>query len=83
MKYLIWLLVILLALWVWRRARTPGPSRPPDTTAARSSAEQIPETMCRCTHCGVHLPLEEAVRGQRGLYCSTAHRSAAADRNPV
>jgi len=83
MKYLIWLLVILLALWVWRRARASGPSSPPGQAAARPPAEPVPETMCRCAHCGVHLPLEEAVRGQRGLYCSTAHRSAAADRNPV
>ena len=79
MKYLIWLLVILLGLWVWRRARQTPRSRPPSTAPEKSA----PDAMCRCAHCGLHLPLDEAVRGERGLYCSTAHRNAAADRNPV
>lgn len=79
MKYLIWLLVIVLGLWVWRRARQPTKARPP----AAAPADKTPDTMCRCAHCGLHLPLDEAVRGERGLYCSTAHRSLAADRNPV
>jgi uncharacterized protein len=78
MKYLIWLLVILLGLWVWRRAGQARRPRPPATPPA----EKAPDAMCSCAHCGVHLPLNEAVRGERGLYCSTGHRSAAADRNP-
>ena len=79
MKYLIWLLVILLGLWVWRRARQAPKARPPATPPA----DKAPDTMCRCAHCGLHLPLDEAVRGERGLYCNTAHRHAAADRNPA
>lgn len=79
MKYLIWLLVILLGLWIWRRARQKPKARPP----AAAPADKMPDAMCRCAHCGLHLPLDEAVRGERGLYCSSAHRSAAADRNPV
>jgi uncharacterized protein len=36
-----------------------------------------------CAHCGIHLPRAEAVSGQKGLYCSTEHRSAAQDSNPA
>jgi uncharacterized protein len=76
MKYLLLLLVVLLLAWAWRqsrRAKVPPPQSP------QASA---PETMGTCLHCGVHLPASEAVRGEKGLYCSTAHRIAAADRNP-
>jgi uncharacterized protein len=38
--------------------------------------------MVSCSHCGIHLPRDEAVAGTLGLYCSTTHRSAANDRNP-
>jgi len=38
--------------------------------------------MVSCAHCGIHLPRDEAVAGTRGLYCSSAHRSAEGDRNP-
>ncbi|MFM7026878.1 MAG: PP0621 family protein [Limnohabitans sp.] len=75
MKYLFWLLVILLVWWAYRRTRA---------TAARQEPPQAPATqdMVVCTHCGIHLPRDEAVAGTRGQYCSTAHRSAAGDRNP-
>ncbi|MEN9888136.1 MAG: hypothetical protein RL559_173 [Pseudomonadota bacterium] len=76
MKYLFWLLVVLLVGWAWRRSRAKAspPSAPP--TPAH------PQDMVVCLHCGVHLPQAEAVAGTLGLYCSSAHRSAAGDRNP-
>jgi uncharacterized protein len=39
--------------------------------------------MAVCLHCGIHLPQDEAVTGEKGQYCSTEHRAAAQDRNPV
>jgi uncharacterized protein len=78
MKYLIWLLVILLVIWAVKRNRkadpTPAPKTPPPTTPAH---------MVTCAHCAIHLPQEEAISGEKGLYCSTEHRTAAQDRNPV
>jgi len=74
MKYLFWLLVIALVWWAWRRSRSAPP--------AQSQAEVAPQDMVVCTHCGIHLPHDEAVTGTRGQYCSTAHRSAAGDRTP-
>ena len=80
MKYLIWLLVIVLAIWAFKRSRrvnTVTPEEKPPTTPA------APANMAVCLHCGIHLPQDEAVIGEKGLYCSTEHRSAAQDRNPV
>jgi uncharacterized protein len=39
--------------------------------------------MAVCLHCGIHLPQDEAVTGEKGQYCGTEHRAAAQDRNPV
>jgi uncharacterized protein len=76
MKYLFWLLVIALAWWVFTRPRKSTPK------ASEQSATPA-QDMARCAHCGVHLPSDEAVRGENGQYCSTEHRSAAQDRNPA
>jgi uncharacterized protein len=75
MKYLFWLLVILLVWWAWRRA---------SATRSRQEPSATPQTqdMVTCAHCGVHLPHNEAIAGARGQYCSAAHRSAADDQNP-
>ena len=75
MKYLFWALVLLFVWWAWRRSRAAGsPPTPPATPPTQD--------MVTCTHCGIHLPHNEAVAGARGQYCSTAHRNAAGDRNP-
>lgn len=78
MKYLIWLVIIVLAIWAYKRSRRPA--QPP---ADKTPAPATPSNMVGCAHCGLHLPQEEAVTGEKGLYCSTEHRSAAQDRNPV
>ena len=77
MKFLFWALVLVLVYWAWRRSQTraDAPSKP--------SAPKRPTEMVRCAQCGTHVPHEEAVQGERGLYCSTGHRQAAGDRNPA
>ena len=77
MKYLIWLLVILLAIWAFKRSRRVNA----DATQTKPLAP--PTNMAVCLHCGIHLPQDEAVTGGKGLYCSTEHRAAEQDRNPV
>jgi len=76
MKYLFWAIVVAFFWWAWRRSRS---SAAPQNQNPASPATQ---DMVTCTHCGVHLPHNEAVTGTLGPYCSTAHRSAAGDRNP-
>ena len=75
MKYLIWLLVILVAIWAFKRSRRPAkPAEDPKTPSA------TPSNMVACAHCGLHLPQEEAVTGTKGLYCSCLlYTSDAAD----
>lgn len=78
MKYLILLLVIVLAIWAFKRSRrdnTPTPQKPTPPAS--------PSNMVSCAQCGIHLPLDEAVTGTKGLYCTTEHRAAAQDRNPA
>jgi uncharacterized protein len=78
MKYLIWLLIILVAIWVFKRSR-----RSSNPAADKATPPTMPSNMVSCAHCGLHLPQDEAVTGERGLYCSTEHRTAAQDRNPA
>lgn len=44
----------------------------PEQPQAKTHAED----MVRCAHCGVHLPLSEAIMAQGKYYCSEAHRLA-------
>jgi uncharacterized protein len=66
MKYLLLLLAVLAGVWWIRKQRRPD----------RPSQSQPPgaQTMVACTHCGVHVPEADLVTGQRGAYCSEAHR---------
>lgn len=66
MKYLLLLLIVLAGIWWLRQQRQPDQSS--------SKTQSGPQTMVACTHCGVHVPEAEVVQGQRGAYCSEAHR---------
>lgn len=78
MKYLIWLLVILLVIWAVKRNR-----RVDNAGSKKSTPLESPSNMVTCAHCGIHLPQDEAIMGEKGLYCSAEHRSNAQDRNPA
>jgi uncharacterized protein len=81
MKYLLILLLVLLVIWAVKRGRAPKPPQKPDKPA--SAKPSAPSEMVTCAHCGIHVPQDEAVSGQKGLYCSTDHRAGAQDRNPT
>ena len=65
MKYLVLLLIVVAGIWWLRQQRRPdqAPSQP-----------SSPQVMVPCTHCGTHVPENDAVRGSRGTYCSATHR---------
>lgn len=69
MKYLVLLVVLVLAYGWWRSQRqaaatsTP-PRRPPPT----------PQDMVACAHCGVHLPRTEALTSGPRSYCCAEHQ---------
>lgn len=75
MKFLLFLAIALLVIWLWRSGRRSD-SRS-EQAAAPPPAPPGPQEMVRCAHCGVHLPHSDAVVGRIGLYCGTEHRQLA------
>lgn len=84
LKWLLVLVVILIVLmWIkgaqGTRARN---SEADDATRPKGASRRkprvaAPSPMVSCAHCGLNLPLEEAVPGDAGSgvhFCSQAHR---------
>lgn len=71
MKYLLLIVVLALVFWMLgrKRARPPqyGQNEPPKPPVLN---------MVTCAQCGLHLPLDEALPGQGGVFCSAAHRAS-------
>ncbi len=91
MKYLIWAVVLYFA-WRWyltsksNAAQTPADSSADSSAGdagtstraapASEAAGSAPEKMVGCAHCGIHLPLSEALAGaDQRHYCCEQHRS--------
>ncbi|MFT7723232.1 MAG: PP0621 family protein [Roseateles sp.] len=72
MKYLL-LLALLAGLFFVLGARRGRP-RPPEADPPRPPAP--PRAMLRCAECGMHLPADEALPGQGGVFCGAAHRAS-------
>ena len=77
MKYLIVLALVVGVFWLWRHKRQTerDAARPP--SRAPSSATHGATEMVACDVCHVHLPKSEALIGNKGIYCSDAHRRQA------
>lgn len=71
MKFLLIILVVLVVAWRWRAWRETRLHKSADKQTA-AAAKSI--GMVSCSHCGVHIPADEAVQGALGSYCSAAHR---------
>jgi uncharacterized protein len=67
MKYLLLLVVLLVAFWIWRNNRRVEPPR--DAGVRREPGVPLP--MIACSHCGTHLP---EVQGAEGRYCCREHQ---------
>jgi len=68
MRVVLVLLVVGVILWLLAaRSRTGSPQR---------KGKAQPEAFARCAHCGVHLPINDAVVDRGNAYCSEAHRLA-------
>lgn len=72
MKVLLLLIAVGVLFWLLRgslrRVRPPQADKPAPPTE--------PKAMLRCAHCGLHLPRDEALPGQGGVFCGEPHRSA-------
>ena len=83
MKFLLLIVVIGIALWLFKaRGRTPGAppagkTPKPTRSAAPDKPEPEPTVMLACAHCGVHLPQADTVLDAAGRpFCTEAHRLA-------
>lgn len=72
MKYLLLFGVLWFAWLLWRKGHADRPTTPVE--APPRPAEQ----MVACAHCGVHLPLSEALSDGGRHFCCEEHRRAAA-----
>ncbi len=82
MKFLLWALVLYL-VWRWyqstqnkikRDAESDNAFQSPQSNEQTAAAELV-EKMVSCSHCGIHVPLSEAVQSNSGsVFCSIEHQ---------
>ena len=70
MKLLLLLAAVFVLLWLLRSAARRGRMPP------RAAPPPEPQAMLQCSHCGLHLPRNEALPGRGGVFCGEAHRQA-------
>jgi uncharacterized protein len=77
MKYVVLLIVLVVAYSLWRNARIER-KRERDAAPPAGGPAGGPQEMVRCAVCAVHLPRGDALAGPDGLhYCSQEHRRIA------
>ena len=84
MKFLLWALVLYL-VWRWYQSsqnkikrdansESDNAFQSPQSNVKTAATEQV-EKMVSCSHCGIHVPLSEAVHVNSGsFFCSTEHQ---------
>ena len=78
MKYLLVLLLVFVVFWLWSNNRRIEKKQADDAHRPRQPgpANALTEIVA-CDVCQVHLPRSEALIGNKGVYCSDAHRRQA------
>jgi uncharacterized protein len=78
MKYLLIFFIVMVLVFHWRTSRSDAklkakvkPEARPGTPA--DGDRTAPQSMIPCAQCGLHIPAADAVQGNTGAYCSTAH----------
>lgn len=80
MKYLLVLIVIIIAVGIWRSQRRAEARERRHAAAPRNPTNAplaAPQDMVECAHCGLHLPRSEAIEAAGRSYCSAEHRTLA------
>ncbi len=72
MRYLLLLLLVGYVLWRWREAQARRRAAPPPKQAEQTQTIE----MVVCAHCGVHLPVSQALTVRSIYFCSAAHQKA-------
>ena len=79
MKFVLFVLALLLLLWLIKGSIT---RRMPPPPPRGGPAGGEPQPMVACAQCGVHLPRHEALPGRGGVFCGEAHRAEYEKRHP-
>jgi uncharacterized protein len=74
MKYLVLLVVLVVAFGIWRSRRRSDTAPPGDSRRPLA----LPQDMVACAHCGVHVPQADAVMLAGQAFCSAEHRDRGA-----
>jgi uncharacterized protein len=87
-KFLLWALVLYL-VWRWYQStqnkikrdaasesdKAFQSSQTNGQTSEQSAAAELVEKMVSCSHCGIHVPLSEAVQSNSGsFFCGIEHQ---------
>ncbi len=80
MKYALVLGLVLVVVWLWRSSRQSAADDKKQARAhSKKASPQETTEIVACQVCQVHLPLNEALNGSQGFYCSAKHRQQAGD----
>jgi uncharacterized protein len=71
LKYLLFCLLVGYVFWRWREAQARRRAAPPKQAEQTQTIEMVV-----CAHCGVHLPVSQALTVRSIYFCSVAHQKA-------
>lgn len=76
MKYLLVLIVLIVAYNIWRKQRVSSDSSSAAPKHGRNPGRtpMITQDMVPCAHCGLMLPKNEAIIQGSKTFCSEEHR---------
>ena len=74
MKYLLVLIVLIIAYNIWRKQRIDSGSTKPPHSNPNNAPPRIPQEMVPCAHCGLMMPKTEALEHGGKHYCSADHQ---------
>jgi uncharacterized protein len=78
MKYLLVLVFVFVIFWLWSNNRRIEKKQADDARRPQQPGQSTALTeIVACDVCQVHLPRSEALIGNKGVYCSDAHRRQA------
>ena len=72
MKIVIVLIAVWLLIWLLGSAKR----RRAAVERKQPRGPAVPQPMLACSHCGLHLPRDEALPGRGGMFCGAEHRAA-------
>jgi len=75
-KYLLFCLLVGYVFWRWREAQARRRAAPPPKQAEQTQTQTQTIEMVVCAHCGVHLPVSQALTVRSIYFCSAAHQKA-------